>query len=290
MKFNAQNLTSKVKFLTTLLLISFLCIQVHAQEKVVLGLTGTVFKEDLKNFLDWEKYLEQQNDFDVEIIFSKTYEEMNLYIKENRVDVAYVCNSSYTDLEKTNTGKLLAVPIVNKEDQYYSYVITREEKSYTSLLDFEDTIFAFTDPQSNSGAIAPQYYLLDNSIDFESFFSSFIYTYEHGDSVKAVHEGFVDGASVDSIVYTRFGEKYPEKIEELKVVQVLGPFANSPIVVRASLSQKIFKALQESFLNMHKDPYGKSILNKLALDRFDAPLNQDYSNVAKMIQALGRKF
>lgn len=284
---SSQKLTSIYQKFTIFFWVFICAISLSAKEKIVLGLTGTVFKDDLKNFMDWEQYLERHiKDIDVEIRFSKTYAEMNSLIKENKVDVAYVCNSSYTKLNKEKTGKLLAIPIFDGSDQYYSYIIAKKEAPYLSLLDFEGRIFAFTDPESNSGATAPSYYMLSLGKDPKTFFRSFIYTYEHGESIKAVLEGFVDGASVDSIVYTRFSQKHPEQIQKLKVVQILGPFTNSPIVVRSNIPEKYFHALQEAFITMHHDPYGKTILEKLSLSRFDTPTNQDFSNVAKMLEVI----
>ncbi|MDD3342533.1 MAG: phosphate/phosphite/phosphonate ABC transporter substrate-binding protein [Sulfurospirillaceae bacterium] len=281
-----QILTSKNQILTIFFLLLTLLFPLQAKEKIVLGLTGTVFKDDLKNFMDWEHYLENKNEFDIQIRFSKTYAEMNALIKENRVDVAYVCNSSYTKLDKDKTGKLLAIPIVDGSDQYYSYIITKKTAPYTQFLDFKGAIFAFTDPESNSGAIAPIYHMLQQGLNPKTFFKSYIYTYEHGESIKAVLDGFVDGASVDSIVFTRFAQKNPTQIEKLKIIQKLGPYTNSPIVVRKNLSEKQFKALQKSFVTMHLDPYGQSILQKLSLDRFDIPTNQDFSDVAKMVEVV----
>lgn len=282
----SQNLTSFNQKFTTILLILCLTLSLHATEKIVLGLTGTVLKDDLKNFMDWKKYLESKNDFDVQIRFSKTYAEMNRLIKENKVDVAYVCNSSFTKLDQEKTGKLLAIPIVNGSDQYYSYVITKKSSKFESISDFKGAIFAFTDPESNSGSIAPSYYMLSHDMNPKTFFKSYIYTYEHGESIKAVVDGFVDGASVDSIVFTRFEQKHPEQIAQLKVVHKFGPYTNSPIVVRSGLPEEQFRALQKSFSTMHLDPYGKSILDKLSLDRFDIPSNQDFSDVAKMFEVI----
>ncbi len=283
---NSQNLTSIFKKLTITILLIIMPISLFSKDSIVLGLTGTVFKDDLKNFMDWEKYLENQNDFDVKILFSKTYAQMNALIKEKKVDIAYVCNSSYTKLKKEKTGKLLAIPIVEESDQYYSYIIAKKDLKAESIVDFKDKLFAFTDPDSNSGSIAPKYYLLNKKFDIKTFFKSYIYTYEHGESIKAVIDGFVDGASVDSIVYSRFEQKYPDKIKTIKVIQILGPFTNSPIVVRNDLSKEKFLALQNSFINMHLDTYGKTILKKLSLDRFDMPKDQDFTNVSKMVDVI----
>jgi len=280
----SQNLTGRSQKLITVLILLLLAFSLHAKDQIVLGLTGTVFKDDLKNFMDWKKYLESKNNFEVQIQFSKTYAEMDTLIREKKVDIAYVCNSSFIKLSKDKTGKLLAIPIVDGSDQYYSYIIAKKDTKFESLFDFHNSIFAFTDPESNSGAIAPSYYMLSHNINPKTFFKSYIYTYEHGESIKAVLDGFVDGASVDSIVYTRFEQKHPEQIKKLKIIQILGPYTNSPIIARSSLPEKDFIALQKSFTTMHLDTYGKSILEKLSLDRFDIPTHQDFSNVAKMVE------
>lgn len=287
---NDQFLTSAFQKFTMLFLLFMLPFSLCAKEKIVLGLTGTVLKDDLKNIMDWEQYLENKiSDFDIQIRFTKTYAEMNTLIKENKVDVAYICNSSYTKLDKDGTGKILVIPIFDGSDQYYSYIIAKKSSRFASLADFKGTIFAFTDPESNSGATAPSYYMLSHGMDPKTFFKSYIYTYEHGESIKAVLDGFVDGASVDNIVYTRFAQKHPEQIDQLKVIQVLGPYTNSPIVTRSSLPKKQFEMLQKAFVTMHLDSYGKSILEKLSLDRFDLPSGQDFSNVAKMLEVIEKR-
>lgn len=287
---NNQILTSTFQKFTMLFLLLMLPFSLYAKEKIVLGLTGTVLKDDLKNIMDWKKYLENKlSNFDIQIQFTKTYAEMDTLIKEHKVDIAYVCNSSYTKLDKDGAGKILAIPIFDGSDQYYSYIIAKKNSRFNSLADFYGTIFAFTDPESNSGTTAPTYYMISHGIDPKTFFKSYIYTYEHGESIKAVIDGFVDGASVDSIVYSRFTQKHPEQIEQLKVILVLGPYTNSPIVARSSLPQKQFDMLQHAFTMMHLDPYGKSILEKLSLDRFDLPSGQDFSNVAKMLEAIEQR-
>ena len=54
---NGQKITSLYQKITICICIFCCTISLYAKEKIVLGLTGTVFKDDLKNFMDWEKYL-----------------------------------------------------------------------------------------------------------------------------------------------------------------------------------------------------------------------------------------
>jgi phosphonate transport system substrate-binding protein len=284
-----KKFTTTCQKVTMLFLVFFWVSGACASSRITLGLTGTVFKDDLENFMRLEQYLEEKTRFEVSVIFSKTYAQMVSLMENKTVDVAYVCNSTYTKLNQNNTGRLLAIPIVAGADQYYSYTIVKKEAPFAKLDDFKDKIFAFTDPDSNSGSIAPKYYLYTNGFGVEGFFHRSIYTFEHGESIKAVLEGFVDGASVDSIVYHTFMEKYPEARGKLKVIQILGPFANSPIAVRQGLSEAVFLELQTAFVTMHENKRGREILAKMGLDRFDMPTNQDYEPVRQMIEYLERR-
>jgi len=284
-----KKFTTTCKKLTMALLCLFVPVLASAAPNITLGLTGTVFKDDLENFMKLEQYLEEHTPLGVSVIFSKTYAQMVSLMENKTVDVAYVCNSTYTKLEQNNTGKLLVIPIVAGADQYYSYTIVKKEAPFTKLDDFKGKIFAFTDPDSNSGSIAPKYYLYTNGLGVDDFFHRSIYTFEHGESIKAVLEGFVDGASVDSIVYHTFMEKYPEAKGKLKVIQILGPFANSPIAVRQGLSEAVFQELQKTLSTMHMSQQGREILAKMGLDRFDVPSTQDYEPVRQMIEYLERR-
>ncbi|MBE0496506.1 MAG: phosphate/phosphite/phosphonate ABC transporter substrate-binding protein [Campylobacterales bacterium] len=284
-----KKFTSACQKITMALLCLFVPSFMSAGPNITLGLTGTVFKDDLDNFMKLEQYLEENTPLGVSVIFSKTYAQMISLIENKTVDVAYVCNSTYTKLEQNKTGKLLVIPIVAGVDQYYSYTIVKKEAPFAKLDDFKDKIFAFTDPDSNSGSIAPKYYLYTNGFGVEGFFHRSIYTFEHGESIKAVLEGFVDGASVDSIVYHTFMEKYPEAKGKLKVIQILGPFANSPIAVRQGLSEEVFEKLQKTLSTMHLNKKGREILAKMGLDRFDVPSTQNYEPVRVMIEYLEQR-
>ncbi len=281
--FFEKKFSTSGKIFTTLIMLLILSSLLYAK-KVTFTFTGTTLKEDLKTYLKWQQYLESNSHFEIEIKFARTYAEVISSIKDEKTDIAYVCSSTYTTLRDKKNAKLLAIPIINGKDQYYSYVIALKNSKYKSLLDFKDKIYAFTDPSSNSGAIAPTYFLLKKGYKVNTFFRNLIYTYDHGESIKAVIDGFVDGASVDSLVYTQYTKKHPDDAKKLKIIQKLGPFTISPIVIRYNLNKKEFKKLQDLFLNMNKTKIGKEILNHLNIERFAKPSNQKYTKIYKMLK------
>jgi len=273
------------KFFTGLFLFLALFSSISAKT-ITFSFTGTTLKEDLKTYLQWQKYLEDNSLFKVKIKFARTYAEVVSNIKNSKSDIAYVCSSTYTLLKDKKNAKLLAIPIINGDDKYYADIIASKDSSYKNLLDFKDKIFAFTDPDSTSGSISPTYYIIKNKYNISTFFRKLIYTYDHGESIKAVLDGFVDGASVDSLVLTQYAKKHPQDIKNLKIIQKLGPFTISPIVARTNLNKREFKTLQNLFLNMQNTKIGKEILKRLNIDRFEKPSNQTYDKVYAMTNFL----
>ncbi len=285
---NDKKISTSGKIFTSLFLI-FIFISPLIAKSITFSFTGTTLKEDLKTYLQWKKYLENNSKFHVDIKFARTYAEVISNIKDSKSDIAYVCSSTYTVLKDKNNAKLLAIPIVNGNDKYYSDVITLKDTKYKSLLDFKDKIYAFTDPDSTSGSIAPSYNIEKNGYKVSNFFRHLIYTYDHGESINAVLEGFVDGASVDSLVLTQYEKKHPNALKKLRVVEKLGPFTISPIVARSNLSKKEFNKLQKLFLNMHKTKIGRKILDHLNIDKFEKPTNQTYKKIYTMLNFLKDK-
>lgn len=271
------------KITVLLLLILFIPIFANSQEKITFGLTGTVFKGDLEIFNKWKNYLEEKLNVPVSLKFSRTYSEMISMINLGQVDVAYVCNTTYVTLKKQNSVKLLTIPMTNGLEEYYAYIISKKDSPYNSLLDFKNKIFAFTDPDSNSGAVAPRYNLLKNGYSPKDYFKKIVYTYEHGESIKAVLDEFVDGASVDSLVYEQFVKRHAKKAKDLKIVEKLGPYVMSPIVANDNLDKETFNEIQNIFMNMHKEKQGQNILKALSLDKLNAPKNKDYSEIEKIM-------
>ncbi len=282
---NDKKISIGGKIFTSLFLI-FTLITPLTAKIITFSFTGTTLKEDLKTYLQWKKYLEDNSKFKIDIKFARTYAEVVSNIKDSKSDIAYVCSSTYTLLKDKKNARLLAIPIINGNDKYYSDVIALKNTKYKSLLDFKNKIYAFTDPGSTSGSIAPSYKIEKNSYKIAKFFRHLIYTYDHGESINAVLEGFVDGASVDSLVLTQYAKKHPDDIKKLRVVEKLGPFTISPIVARSNLNEKEFAKLQRLFLNMHKTKIGKKILNHLNIDKFEKPTNQTYAKIYKMLNFL----
>ena len=232
-------------------------------------------------------YLEEKLNQQVELVLRPTYSEINDLIKEQRVDVAFICTLAYVEGIEDSFLELLVVPQMYGASVYYSYLIVPVNSNAVTLGDLRGTDFAFTDPLSNSGYLVPSYQLsLLDETPF-SFFSSHIFTYSHDNSILAVSDNIIDGAAVDSLVYDQLIFDNPALAEKTKVIARWGPYGIPPVVIRKGLDPQLKDELLNLFLEISKSEDGQEILGKLSIDRFVVASDAIYGSIREMKKQLG---
>jgi len=218
----------------------------------------------------------------VELVQGKTYAEINDLVKSGDVALALVCTNPYLQGQQDFGMELLVAPLVQGEPYYYSLLIVRRDLDVSSLEELRGMTFAFTDPLSNTGRLAPLYQLAQLGETPESLFSRSIFTYSHDNSIRSVADGIVDAAAVDSLVYDYLPVTEPEMMAKIKVIEKWGPFGINPFVVNPGLDPALKTQLREVFLNMDKDSRGQELLGEFMLDRFIVPDDSIYDSVREM--------
>jgi len=149
--------------------------------------------------------------------------------------------------------------------------------------------FAFTDPLSNTGKLVPTYMLSKMNETPEHFFKSFIFTKAHDKAIKAVAQGIVDGAAVDSLVWEYLNKNDPEFTSKTRVLAKSPSYAIPPLVVPHDLDPLLKKRLKSIFLTAHEDPRGRAILDKMMIDKFVVINDSAYDSVREMKTWLERE-
>jgi len=237
------------------------------------------FNSRYRDLLD---YIGRELGLPVELVQGKTYAEINDMVRTGDVTFAFVCTNPYLQGRDDFGMELLAAPEVNGETTYYSYLVVRADSPFDSLADLRGSTFAFSDPLSNSGRLAPVYQLALAGETPESFFSRSIFTYAHDNSIKAVAENLVDGAAVDSLVYDYWVKTGSDFTSKTKVIEKWGPYGINPVVVRPGLDPALKQQLREVLLGMDTGAAGREILSALLIDRFVVPDDSIYDSVRKM--------
>lgn len=232
-----------------------------------------------KELLD---YIGKRLNAKVNFIEKKTYGEVNALLKNGNIDMAFVCGGPYVVGHDEFGLELLAAPVVGGKPLYYSYIIVARDSEVERMEDLEGKVFAFVDPMSNTGKLIPTYMLQELGKNAQSFFKECLYTYSHDSSIKAVAQQIVDGAAVDSLVWDYMDRKGSKYTDKTKIIKVSEPYGIPPVVVRPNFDQNLKVKLKKILLNMHVDPEGKLILERMSIDRFVEIEDSAYNTIREI--------
>lgn len=238
--------------------------------------------ETFDSYRDLIKYLERRLGIPTELVQRETYQEVNELIGNRQLEMAFICTGAYVEGRAKQNMELLVVPVVKGKSVYYSYIIGSAQANIQGLEGLRGKSFAFTDPLSNTGYLAPRYLLLRKKETPERFFQKTILTHSHDRSIEAVAKGLVDGAAVDSLVYDALAETNPQLIAKLKIIDRSPPFGIPPVVIPKELPFAQKEKLRALLLAMHEDPEGQEILRKLKIERFVQAEDSLYDSVREM--------
>jgi phosphonate transport system substrate-binding protein len=137
------------------------------------------------------------------------------------------------------------------------------------LDDLQGKVFAFSDPESNSGFLYPQSVLATRLETPGSFFRQTFFTFSHAETVEAVAEQVADGGAVDSYIWEYLSAFRPEVAEKTRVIQRSPRFGFPPLVSRLGTETGLVNRMRSVLKGMNSDPQGQAFLAGLMLDGFE---------------------
>ena len=218
----------------------------------------------------------------IQLVQRKTYGEINKLIGQGQIDFAFICSGPYATGREKFAFEALAMPQVRGSYLYKSYLIVNRDSPFQNLDDLKNRIFAFTDPESNTGKLVPAYWLQQKGETPETFFQKTIYTYSHDNSIMAVAKSLVDGAAVHGQIWEYYSHRNPAFTAKTRIIKKSVPFGNPPVVASAQMPHRVKSQIRELLYSMHLEPEGKKILDELMIDRFIAPQKACYQPILEM--------
>ena len=279
------NLNSLIRILLLLLALPFASV-LHAVEQpakppIRIGLTP-VFLEYQATFVkDWRGYMENRLKRPVIFIQRGSYHEIVDLLRERKLDFAWLCGYPYVRNKKH--FRLVAVPLYQGEPLYRSYLIVpSSDKQTRSLADLRWKIFAFSDPDSNSGHLYTEYLLAKQEQSPSTFFSRTFFTWSHHKVVEAVASGLAQGGSVDGYVWDTLALSHPELTSQTRIVNKSPQFGHPPFVASTATPKQDITAMQQVLFRMMHDEEGSRLLNRLNLDGFVYGSDRLFDSIEEM--------
>ncbi|MCK0513001.1 PhnD/SsuA/transferrin family substrate-binding protein [Aromatoleum buckelii] len=252
----------------------------HAADiPVRIGLTP-VFLDDQMGFLSqWRRWLEVKLGRTVVFVQRGSYREIMDLLRAGKLDFAWVCGYPY--VRHRQELKLVAVPLWRGEPCYQSYFIVPADDPRTgTLAELRGKVFAYSDPDSNSGYLYPRYLLTTQGENPDNFFSRSFFTWAHRKVVEAVGIALADGGAVDGYVWETLAELHPDLTRATRVIERSPPLAYPPFVARSDIPAVELAGFRGVLLDMAADPEGMDLL--LRLDGFIPGKSELFDEIARM--------
>lgn len=252
---------------------------------VRIGLTP-VFLDDQTAFVNaWRAHLERRLKRPVVFVQRTRYRDIIDLMRSGKLDFAWLC--SYPYMRNKQEMNLLAVPVYQGKPLYRSYLIVpASDRQTRSIADLRGRVFAFSDPDSNSGYLVPAHNLLHFQEKPNSFFSKTFFTWSHRKVVEAVAAGLAQGGAVDSYIWDMLALQRPELTAQTRIVSKSEEFGFPPFVAGKTVASADAAALRKVLLAMPQDEEGAKLLQNLHLDGFVAGDDYLFDGIARMMRAI----
>ena len=240
--------------------------------------------ELLRKFKPLGAYLEQQTGMKVEFVPVADYPAVVEALATDRLDMAWLGGFTFVQVN-LKTGN--AIPLVQREQdaQFTSKFIT-SDPNVKSLADLKGKTFAFGSISSTSGSLMPRYFMLQDNIKPETWFSRVAYSGAHDATAAWVQAGKVDAGVLNASVWDKLVNSGKVDTSKVKVFATTPAYFDYNWTVRGTLDPALAEKLKQAFLALDPaNPAHKAILDLQAASRFIATKPENYKGIEDAARA-----
>ncbi|WP_286917781.1 MULTISPECIES: putative selenate ABC transporter substrate-binding protein [Pseudomonas] len=240
--------------------------------------------ELLRKFKPLGAYLEQQTGMKVEFVPVADYPAVVEALATDRLDMAWLGGFTFVQVNQ-KTGN--AIPLVQREQdaQFTSKFIT-SDPNVKSLADFKGKSFAFGSISSTSGSLMPRYFMLQDNIKPETYFSRVAYSGAHDATAAWVQAGKVDAGVLNASVWQKLVDSGKVDTNKVKVFATTPTYFDYNWTVRGTLDPALAEKLKQAFLALDPaKPADKAILDLQAASRFIPTKPENYKGIEDAARA-----
>lgn len=253
-----------------------------ATAPIRIGTTAVILDDQIGFLRAWRDYLQGQLSRPVSFVQRGSYREITALLRSDELEFAWVCGYPY--VRNRDAMELLALPNWGGKPLYRSYLIVPSHDSTTQRFsDLRGKVFAYSDPDSNSGFLVPQFDMLHEGLDPSRHFRKSFFTYAHRKVVLAVADGVANAGAVDGYVWETLQLRNPDLTARTRVAHKSAEYGFPPIVARRSLDWDTVTRFRETLLGMPRDAQGRELLRELNLEGFLPPDEEPFSRIASAV-------
>ncbi|OEC37296.1 phosphonate transport system substrate-binding protein [Pseudomonas cuatrocienegasensis] len=242
--------------------------------------------ELLRKFKPLGEYLEQQTGMQVEFIPVADYAAVVESLASDRLDMAWLGGFTFVQT-RLKTGN--AVPLVQRaEDEKFTSKFISADPAVKSVQDLKGKTFAFGSVSSTSGSLMPRYFMIQDGIQPDTFFSRIAFSGAHDATVAWVQAGKADGGVLNASVWDKLVAAGKVDTDKVKVIATTPPYYDYNWTVRGNLDPALQAKIKAAFLALDPaNPEHKAILDLQAASRFIETKPENYAGIEEAARAAG---
>jgi phosphonate transport system substrate-binding protein len=242
--------------------------------------------ELLRKFKPLGAYLEQELGMKVEFVPVADYAAVVEALAADRIDMAWLGGFTFVQA-RLKTGN--AVPLVQREqDAEFTSKFITSDPAVKSLQDLKGKTFAFGSVSSTSGSLMPRYFMLQDGIKPEDFFSRVAYSGAHDATAAWVQAGKADGGVLNASVWQKLVDAGKVDTDKVKVFATTPTYYDYNWTVRGNLDADLQAKIKAAFLALDPaKPEQKAILDLQAASRFIETKPENYEGIEEAARAAG---
>lgn len=267
------------------LALSAAALTTHAAETLrVSAIPDEAPTELLRKFKPLGAYLEQQLGMKVEFVPVADYPAVVEALATDRLDMAWLGGFTFVQVN-LKTGN--AIPLVQREqDAAFTSTFISADPQVKSLKDLKGKTFAFGSISSTSGSLMPRYFMLQDGIKPESYFSRVAYSGAHDATAAWVQAGKVDAGVLNSSVWDKLVKSGKVDTAKVKVFATTPTYFDYNWTVRGTLDPALAEKIKQAFLALDPaNPEHKAILDLQAASRFIETKPENYKGIEEAARA-----
>lgn len=234
------------------------------------------------------RYLSERLNIRIEFINDIPWQERERLFYQGELDICWLCGLPYVwkSADPSSQVELLAAPVMSGKryrDQpvYFSDVVVRRDSVYRSFGDLRGSRWAYNEPRSQSGYNVVKHHLRSIG-ETLSYFGRVIESGAHQASLQMLLSAEADVSVIDSTVLEHECRRNTDLLDQIRVIDSLGPSPIPPWVIWKGLPATLKHNLRHALIDMHKDSEGAAILAEGAIARFASVNDRDYDAIRRM--------
>ncbi|MGH1448976.1 MAG: putative selenate ABC transporter substrate-binding protein [Pseudomonadaceae bacterium] len=242
--------------------------------------------ELLRKFEPLGKYLEQELGMPVTFQPVSDYAGVVEALGSGRLDLAWLGGFTFVQAHLRSGD---AIPVVQREqDAVFTSTFITADPDVKEHADLEGKSFAFGSVSSTSGHLMPRYFMQQEGIDADAFFSRIAFSGAHDATAAWVESGRVDAGVLNASVWDKLVAEGKVDTDKVRVYQRTPTYFDYNWTVRGDLEPELVEKIRQAFLKLDpENPEHKAILDLQRASRFIETSPENYEGIEQAARAAG---